>query len=80
MGTLYDMLAEPPREEDLGTCAHTGAVRELPELIKELVRLAVLADRQASSTWAQIGEVLGISPDVARSRYRVSPERAAENR
>ncbi|MEU0568454.1 hypothetical protein ABZ297_24150 [Nonomuraea sp. NPDC005983] len=42
---------------------------ELPELATEAVQLAVLADRQAGASWAQVGAGLGISADAARHRY-----------
>ncbi|MFI0421703.1 hypothetical protein [Spongiactinospora sp. 9N601] len=52
-----------------GPGLHTRAVREFAELAAEAVRLAVLADRQAGASWAQVGAGLGISADAARRRY-----------
>ncbi|MFB7225894.1 hypothetical protein ACWD4L_32790 [Streptomyces sp. NPDC002596] len=41
----------------------------MSDLAGELVRAAVLADRQAGASWAQIGAGLGISAEAARSRF-----------
>ncbi|WP_158716110.1 hypothetical protein [Streptomyces sp. NRRL B-24720] len=41
----------------------------MPELAGQLVRAAVLADRQAGANWSQIGAGLGISAEAARSRF-----------
>jgi len=76
---LHRLLAEPGREEDLGVGIYAGAVRGLPESIGDLLRPAVLADRRAGATCAQIGAILDISPDAARSRYGRQSERAEEN-
>jgi hypothetical protein len=54
---------------ELGPGLHSRAVRELAKLAAEAVRLAVLSDRQAGASWAQIGAWLGISADTARRRY-----------
>lgn len=45
------------------------AVARVPELAGRLVRWAVLADRRAGASWAQIGAALGISAEAARSRF-----------
>ncbi|MET7391580.1 hypothetical protein ACFYPT_41735 [Streptomyces sp. NPDC005529] len=53
---------------------HCTAVACVPELAGRLVRAAVLADRQAGASWAQIGAGLGISAEAARSRFgRIRP-------
>lgn len=49
--------------------AHCAAVARLPALVDHLVRLAVLADRQAGASRLQIGASLGISGEAARGRY-----------
>ncbi|WP_328889207.1 hypothetical protein [Streptomyces sp. NBC_00316] len=41
----------------------------MSDLAGQLVRAAVLADRQAGASWAQIGAGLGISAEAARSRF-----------
>lgn len=48
---------------------HCAAVACVPELAGQLVRAAVLADRQAGASWSQIGAGLGISAEAARSRF-----------
>ncbi|MCF3134166.1 hypothetical protein [Streptomyces olivochromogenes] len=48
--------------------AHCTAVARIPRLTDHLVRLAVLADRQAGASWPQIGRALGISGEAARAR------------
>ncbi|MFJ5779894.1 hypothetical protein [Streptomyces sp. NPDC093094] len=48
---------------------HCAAVARIPELAGELVRAAVLADRRAGASWAQIGAGLGISAEAARARF-----------
>src|SRR5690606_1327324 len=40
---------------------HCAAVARIPDLAGELVRAAVLADRRAGASWAEIGASLGIS-------------------
>ncbi|MBL1104472.1 hypothetical protein JK361_07650 [Streptomyces sp. 5-8] len=49
--------------------AHCTAVARIPRLTERLVRLAVLADRQAGASWPQIGRALGISGEAARARF-----------
>ncbi|WP_461715506.1 hypothetical protein [Streptomyces sp. DSM 41036] len=48
---------------------HCAAVARIPDLAGELVRAAVLADRRAGASWAQIGAGLGISAEAARARF-----------
>ncbi|MER5959025.1 hypothetical protein [Streptomyces sp. NPDC001893] len=48
---------------------HCAAVARVPDLAGALVRAAVLADRRAGASWAQIGAGLGISAEAARSRF-----------
>ncbi|MER6926681.1 hypothetical protein ABT314_48655, partial [Streptomyces spiralis] len=53
----------------LEAAAHCAAVACFPRLTDHLVRLAVLADRQAGASWPQIGRALGVSGDAARARF-----------
>ncbi|MEU4303822.1 hypothetical protein [Kitasatospora aureofaciens] len=48
--------------------AHCIAAADFQQLTRELVRCAVIADREAGATWATIGEALGLSADAARAR------------
>ncbi|MFE7528541.1 hypothetical protein ACFU7Y_22890 [Kitasatospora sp. NPDC057542] len=48
---------------------HSAAAIDFQNLVRELVRCAVLADREAGATWADIGAQLGISAEAARARY-----------
>ncbi|MFI9542536.1 hypothetical protein ACIHAR_00880 [Streptomyces sp. NPDC052016] len=62
---------------------HCTAVAHVPGLAGQLVHSAVLADRRAGASWAQIGAGLGISAEAARGRYgrtRGSPPGACEGR
>ncbi|MET8188731.1 hypothetical protein [Streptomyces sp. NPDC005078] len=52
----------------------------MSDLAGELVRTAVLADRQAGASWAQIGAGLGISAEAARSRFGRSRSAAPAGR
>ncbi|MFF3932903.1 hypothetical protein [Streptomyces hirsutus] len=54
--------------EPAGGC-HCAAVAEVPKRAARLVRLAVLADRRAGASWAQIGVALDISAEAARARF-----------
>lgn len=63
------MLVALAERRELGTGLHSRAVRELPALAANLVRLAVMADRQAGASWAQVGVGLNISADAARACY-----------
>lgn len=47
----------------------TATVARVPDLAGQLVRAAVLADRRAGASWAQIGEGLGVSAEAARGRF-----------
>ncbi|MEU4863940.1 hypothetical protein ACIG0C_35115 [Kitasatospora aureofaciens] len=49
--------------------AHRTTAADFQQLTRELVRCAVIADREAGATWATIGEALGLSADAARARY-----------
>ncbi|MBT2480066.1 hypothetical protein [Streptomyces sp. ISL-94] len=55
-----------PRSPAGWNCA---AVARVPDLAGQLVQAAVLADRRAGASWAQIGAGLGISAEAARSRF-----------
>lgn len=48
---------------------HPAAVARIPELAGELVRAAIVADRRAGASWAEIGRGLGISTEAARARF-----------
>ncbi|WP_405833901.1 SpoIIE family protein phosphatase [Streptomyces sp. NBC_01176] len=56
-----------------GHCAaaggHSAAAAEILGLAEQLVRSAVLADRQGGADWARIGAGLGMSGAAARHRY-----------
>ncbi|MGW3598464.1 hypothetical protein ACWD60_27530, partial [Streptomyces sp. NPDC005167] len=68
----------PPPGSPVGwNCA---AVARVSDLAGELVRTAVLADRQAGASWAQIGAGLGISAEAARSRFGRSRSAAPAGR
>ncbi|MFI8308035.1 hypothetical protein ACIF80_32385 [Streptomyces sp. NPDC085927] len=54
--------------EPAGGC-HCAAVAEVPKRAARLVRSAVLADRRAGASWAQIGVALDISGEAARARF-----------
>ncbi|MFI0904688.1 hypothetical protein ACH4TE_14265 [Streptomyces sioyaensis] len=41
----------------------------MPALVGRLMRRAAAVDRQAGTSWAQIGAVLGIGIDAARSGF-----------
>lgn len=70
---------EPPRPgSPVGwNCA---AVARVSDLAGQLVRAAVLADRRAGASWAQIGAGLGISAEAARSRFGRSRRAAPAGR
>ncbi|MFE6806614.1 hypothetical protein ACFVEN_33880 [Streptomyces sp. NPDC057681] len=68
----------PPPGSPVGwNCA---AVARVSDLAGQLVRAAVLADRQAGASWAQIGVGLGISAEAARSRFGRSRSAASAGR
>ncbi|MFI6688091.1 hypothetical protein [Streptomyces sp. NPDC050485] len=48
---------------------HSIAAADFRHLSGELVRCAVIADREAGATWEQIGRPHGLSADAARARY-----------
>ena len=48
---------------------HSAAVARFPDLVEELVRCAVIADRRSGATWAQIGAALGLTANAARARH-----------
>lgn len=49
--------------------AHCTAIARIPRLTDHLVRLAVLADRQAGASRPRIGRALGISGEATRARF-----------
>ena len=59
-------MAESPHGELLGRC-----LARLPLKQREIIALKIDGDL----TFAQIGEVLGVSPNTAASRYRLALER-----
>ncbi|PAU45295.1 hypothetical protein CK936_30240 [Streptomyces albireticuli] len=66
---LVGVLDEVIHQERAIPGVHCAVAAEFEELVRELVRCAVLADREAGATWATIGEPLGISAEAARHRY-----------
>ncbi len=66
---LVGVLDEVLHQERAMPGVHCAVAAEFEDLVRELVRCAVLADREAGATWAAIGEGLGISADAARHRY-----------
>ncbi|WP_147245470.1 hypothetical protein [Streptomyces sp. ISID311] len=48
-------------------CGRGGG--SVPELVGRLMRRAVAVDRQAGTSWAQIGAVLDIAAEAARCRF-----------
>ncbi|MFE0775436.1 hypothetical protein [Streptomyces sp. NPDC058861] len=55
--------------ERAGAGLHSTAAADFDHLHSELVRCAVIADREAGATWEQIGRPYGLSADAARARY-----------
>jgi hypothetical protein len=53
---------------------YTRAALELLEAARQAVAAAVVADRTAAWSWAEIGEALGVSADTAARRYRPNPQ------
>ncbi|MDX3766400.1 MULTISPECIES: DUF6233 domain-containing protein [unclassified Streptomyces] len=68
VGAVAVRVRETPRP-GLAPGWHSAAVAQVPGLAGQLVRLAVLADRRAGASWAQIGAGLGISAEAARGRF-----------
>ncbi|MYW00372.1 hypothetical protein GT354_19215 [Streptomyces sp. SID3343] len=66
---LDAMLPELVHRENPAPGVHCKAAAGLRHLVDELVHCAVLADREAGATWADIGRHLGIGADAARHRY-----------
>lgn len=71
-GTPAASLAEPPQDE-LGLAAYAG-LQSLPPEQREVVVLKVLSEL----TFAEIGELLDLSPATAASRYRYALEKISE--
>ncbi|MFH9354947.1 hypothetical protein [Kitasatospora sp. NPDC017646] len=66
---LDELTAEGMRARQARPGAHCTTAAGFPQLTRELVRCAVVADREAGATWATIGEALGLSADAARAPY-----------
>lgn len=64
--TQLSLVPPSPTSPAGRNCA---AVAQVPDLAGQLVRAAVLADRRAGASWAQIGAGLGMSAETARSRF-----------
>ncbi|MFE3502933.1 hypothetical protein [Kitasatospora sp. NPDC059160] len=47
-----------------------SAAADVEQHVRDLVVVAVLAERSAGASWARIGEAFGISADAARHRWR----------
>jgi hypothetical protein len=63
------MVADSVEQERAAAGLHSAAAADFRHLTGELVRCAVIADREVSATWEQIGRPHGLSADAARSRY-----------
>ncbi|ARF82043.1 hypothetical protein ACIG0C_35625 [Kitasatospora aureofaciens] len=66
---LDELIAEALHAQQGLPGAHRTAAADFQQLTRELVRCAVIADREAGATWATIGKALGLSADTARARY-----------
>lgn len=66
---LDELLAELLQQERAAPGAHCIAAADFRDLVRELVRCAVIADREAGATWEEIGGHLGLTADAARHRY-----------
>ncbi|MFJ9457727.1 hypothetical protein ACIRST_21910 [Kitasatospora sp. NPDC101447] len=66
---LDELIAEALHAQQGLPGAHCTVAADFQRLTRELVRCAVIADREAGATWATIGEALGLSADAARARY-----------
>jgi RNA polymerase sigma-70 factor (ECF subfamily) len=64
-----DLLSAPPGEDDDGETLRAAVARLAPER-REVISLKVWQEL----TFAEVGEVLGISPNTAASRYRYALE------
>ncbi|MFE5539424.1 hypothetical protein ACFQ78_27240 [Streptomyces sp. NPDC056519] len=49
---------------------HSTAAADFAHLTRELVRVAVIADRAAGTTWEDIGRPHELTADAARARWR----------
>ncbi|MEU4588066.1 hypothetical protein AB0F92_39470 [Kitasatospora aureofaciens] len=65
---LDELIAEALHAGQALPGAHCIAAADFQQLTSELVRCAVIADREAGATWATIGKALGLSADAARAR------------
>ncbi|MFI6113212.1 MULTISPECIES: hypothetical protein [Streptomycetaceae] len=63
------LLADAVEHERAEAGLHSVAAADFRNLASELVRCAVIADREAGATWEQIGRPHGLSADAARARY-----------
>ncbi|MER6997155.1 SpoIIE family protein phosphatase [Streptomyces sp. NPDC000410] len=67
--TAAQRAGDPSPERSAAAGSLCASVAEVPGLAEQLVRQAVLVDRQAGAGWARIGAGLGISGEAARSRF-----------
>ncbi|MFD8413969.1 hypothetical protein ACFV2Q_19790 [Streptomyces sp. NPDC059650] len=63
------LVADAIGSERAGAGLHSTAAADFHHLSSELVRCAVIADREVGATWEQIGRPHGLSADAARARY-----------
>ncbi|MDX3207712.1 hypothetical protein ABZZ79_22705 [Streptomyces sp. NPDC006458] len=63
------LVADAVGNERADAGLHSTAAADFRHLTSELVRCAVIADREVSATWEQIGRPHGLSADAARARY-----------
>lgn len=66
---LDELIAQLLHQDRPARGAHCTAAADFQRLLQELLRCAVIADRESATTWTQIGERLGITADAARARY-----------
>ncbi|KOT46696.1 hypothetical protein ADK41_00235 [Streptomyces caelestis] len=62
-------MADAVGNERTDAGLHSTAAADFRHLASELVRCAVIADREVGATWEQIGRPHGLSADAARARY-----------
>ncbi|TLQ38634.1 hypothetical protein [Streptomyces marianii] len=62
---LADAIAGQHAEAGL----HSTAAADFAHLTRELVRVAVIADRAAGATWEEIGRPHELTADAARARW-----------
>lgn len=73
MHDFQDVWLDPSLEDDEESVILRDAVKNLSEKLREVVTMKIWGDL----TFAQISEVLAISPNTAASRYRYALEQLA---